>query len=74
MVGISPSIESYLGFVTTFLIKYSDYCSFGIIYIKAESIEQCRAILAIDVLAGVVMASITNLRALLDITKIIYEG
>ena len=43
VVGIFPSDESYVRLVTSFLIEYSEEWSVNRIYIKAESIDRCRA-------------------------------
>lgn len=47
VVGIFPSVDSYVRLVTSYLIEYSEEWSVGKSYIKAESIEQCRARLGI---------------------------
>jgi putative transposase len=43
VVGIFPSIESYVRLVTSYLIEYSEEWSTGRCYIKAETIDLCRA-------------------------------
>ena len=43
VVGIFPSDESYVRLVTSYLIEYSEEWSVSRSYIKAESIDRCRA-------------------------------
>jgi transposase-like protein len=43
VVGIFPSVESYVRLVTSFLIEYSEEWSISRSYIKVESIDRCRA-------------------------------
>ena len=43
VVGIFPSDESYVRLATSYLIEYSEEWSVSRSYIKAESIDRCRA-------------------------------
>ena len=43
VVGIFPSIDSYVRLVASYLIEYSEDWSIGRSYIKSESIDRCRA-------------------------------
>jgi transposase-like protein len=43
VVGIFPSIDSYVRLVASYLIEYSEDWSIGRSYVKSESIDRCRA-------------------------------
>jgi putative transposase len=43
VVGIFPSVDSYIRLVTCYLIEYSEDWSTAKSYIRAELIESCRS-------------------------------